>query len=97
MEDRLELMKKYANYYRPERFTYLIISILVFIVLLFSVVYQIWNDKTNLGQTLSLMSAFFGTGGILTYSISQLFKFMDKVDENIGRYYSDNAGKPEIN
>lgn len=94
MEDKFEIMKKYANYYKPERFTYLIISILVFIALLFFIGYQFWSRESDTAQIISLMCAFFGTGGILTYSISQLFKFMDKVDENIEKYY---LNKPENN
>lgn len=82
MNERMQFIKEYASFYRIERYTSLVVSIVTMAVIVIYFSKQtLSNEKIN--DSMAVFNAFVGLGsaGIISTAIGFIFKFMDKVNE----------------
>jgi uncharacterized membrane protein (DUF485 family) len=90
MEERIKFIKEYASFYKVERYTTLIVSILTLLVLIGYFSFQlIANKNPQLGITIANGIVGLGSAGILSTAIGYIFKFMDKVNEAADKHFNN--------
>ncbi len=90
MEDRINFIKEYASFYKTERYTTLVVSIITLIVLIGYFAYQLISAKEQqLGMTIANGVIGLGSAGILSTAIGYIYKFMDKVNEAADKHFNN--------
>jgi len=81
LDQRIDAVKSLIGIFRMERVVYLVITSASLLMLLTAVIAIMSKDQQNLG----VLTALFGSSGLITYSLGRLLRMWDQALEVLMR------------
>jgi len=78
IEDQLHAVRELLGIFRIERYTYLVVNIIALVMLLVSAGFLLLNPSGSGVSLYAVITALFGSSGLITYSIGRLLHMWDQ-------------------